>query len=771
MLLVIGISRSADVQAFPEGILPQYLAVSVNHQSLPGFIEIWQDGNDFWLTSDDARKLQIDVSRFPKKDNFICLSISDGLRLEYDALSQTLEIMVSGNNLKGKTELEGRAQTPLLNNMLTPSVNGLILNYSLFGQRGSGYEALSAYSELRSTGSEYGIFSSSFNSVLQKSDGSSAGETQRLNTNWTYSNPEYRLSIITGDSNTSGLSWSRSVRFGGITITRDYTLQPSMNTEAKSVLTDSVALPSSVDLYVNGVKSSTQKVPPGQFSLSTSPTFTGGGSAEVIITDINGRKRTVSLDIYGTQNMLAAGYNTWSANMGWLRKKYAENSFDYTAPVFSSAFRYGVTNSLTLEAHTEVSHERLLLNGIGMSWLTSPLTGIISFNAAESQYQGKSGRQYGIGWQWRRGSVGLSLTHQKYSHNYCDLACSLGSEHQKFSNSAWLTLGNKVAGNFGVGIVEQQSSSGGDSRYGSLSWTKTIGDGITLSVSASEMKSSDERQKLFYTGLSIPFGSRYRASLQASKQDDAIDTQWQFTSQNSHLTPDWGWTISGQQGRERRFHIEIDRTAVTHEWQAGTDFQESNNSSYVSLDGSLGWLDGHIYAMRNVPDAFAVIDTSGVPDVPVLVHNNPVGRTNKKGLLLVSDLNGWIENRIAINPLSLPGDYRAPETEMNVVPRAGNGVRVHFDVYRTHAILLTLRNESGDYIDVGSPVSVVNSDNQQVVPSYANIMVGYSGEVYLENPPSGGVVKVLTSTGRCEAKLPAVSGNAEFIEKAEIICH
>lgn len=63
----------------------------------------------------------------------------------------------------------------------------------------------------------------------------------------------------------------------GLTIMRDYSLQPSVNTGSRSVLTDSVTLPSTVDLYVNGIKNSSQQVSPGQFALSTTPTFTGGG--------------------------------------------------------------------------------------------------------------------------------------------------------------------------------------------------------------------------------------------------------------------------------------------------------------------------------------------------------------------------------------------------------------------------------------------------------------------------------------------------------------
>lgn len=103
-------------------------------------------------------------------------------------------------------------------------------------------------------------------------------------------------------------------------------------------------------------------------------------------------------------------------------------------------------------------------------------------------------------------------------------------------------------------------------------------------------------------------------------------------------------------GESNLFHAEVNRTAMTHEWQAGTDVQRGDKGFYASLDGTLGWLGNHLYAMRNVPDAFAVVDTNGVPDIPVKLHNNTVGRTDEQGYLLLTDLNGWLPNQIAIDP-------------------------------------------------------------------------------------------------------------------------
>ena len=160
-----------------------------------------------------------------------------------------------------------------------------------------------------------------------------------------------------------------------------------------------------------------------------------------------------------------------------------------------------------------------------------------------------------------------------------------------------------------------------------------------------------------------------------------------------------------------------------------------------------------------------------MPDIPVKLHNNTVGRTDEQGYLLLTDLNGWLPNQIAIDPLSLPGDYRAPETVATVVPRAGSGVSAHFNVYRARAVVLKLKNTSGADIDVGSAVTVLTKDGTSVASHPAGNIVGYNGDVYLENPPEGGQVEVHTPSGQCVADIPDMASHTKTIEQAEVVCH
>ncbi len=99
----------------------------------------------------------------------------------------------------------------------------------------------------------------------------------------------------------------------------------------RSRYSDTAVLPSTVDLYIDGLKQSSQRVTPGDFLLDTLPSFTGSGQAQVVITDINGQRRTVQLDLYGAPGMLAEGLSSGSLDIGWMRQNYALRSNDYAA--------------------------------------------------------------------------------------------------------------------------------------------------------------------------------------------------------------------------------------------------------------------------------------------------------------------------------------------------------------------------------------------------------------------------------------------------------
>jgi outer membrane usher protein len=76
----------------------------------------------------------------------------------------------------------------------------------------------------------------------------------RLETVADFDNPEQSWRVRLGDSYTGGPVWVRPVRFGGAHWTRDFGLRPDIITTPVAAIGQDVAVPSTIDVFVNGVQ-------------------------------------------------------------------------------------------------------------------------------------------------------------------------------------------------------------------------------------------------------------------------------------------------------------------------------------------------------------------------------------------------------------------------------------------------------------------------------------------------------------------------------------
>ncbi|MBO7942141.1 fimbria/pilus outer membrane usher protein, partial [Streptomyces sp. S9] len=152
-------------------------------------------------------------------------------------------------------------------------------------------------------------------------------DSVRLDTSWRWSKPESMFAIAVGDVISGQLDWTRPLRLGGVRFGRDFGLQPYRITTPLPTLVGEVAVPSAVDLYVNGLRQYSGEVAPGPFQLTTVPGITGAGSAQLVVTDAFGRVRTIDFPFYAAQQLLAKGLSDWSVSLGVARESYALRSF------------------------------------------------------------------------------------------------------------------------------------------------------------------------------------------------------------------------------------------------------------------------------------------------------------------------------------------------------------------------------------------------------------------------------------------------------------
>ncbi|WP_267124752.1 fimbria/pilus outer membrane usher protein, partial [Xanthomonas sacchari] len=166
--------------------------------------------------------------------------------------------------------------------------------------------------------------------------------------------------------------------------------------------------------------------------------------------------------------------------------------------------------------------------------------------------------------------------------------------------------------------------------------------------------------------------------------------------------------------------------------------------AYAEASGGVAWIGGGWFPGRDLDQAFALVSTGGVADVPVLLENRPIGRTDARGFLLVTPLLAWQHNRLSIDPMRLPPELRPEQVDQIVVPRDRTGVVVAFPIRRSDGVLVQLHDAADAPLPVGSRVHGPGVDT----------VVGYDGQAYVEGlAPGRNDLEVDMQGSRCRLRI------------------
>jgi len=698
------------------------------------------------------------------KDDLIPLSELTGVKWSYDPGQQTIAFTASDARLlpelvdaKGVAETGGGLQSGV----------GASLNYDLNGTSAGGRTVGSGAFDI-SAFSRWGLVESGF--LVYAGDGQpGVGSVSAIRLSSTYlftdanSLRRYRL----GDVISGGLSWTRPVRLGGVQLSSDYSTRPDLVTFPLPSISGAAAVPSTLDVLVNGQRLLSRQVQGGPFQIPQLPVVNGAGTVTLTVTDPLGRQIVTTTSFYASVELLAPGLSTLSAEAGFVRRDYGVYSNDYGPLAASATYRRGLTSDITVEAHAEGTPGASLA-GAGVVVNVANLA-IVNASAAASTGVGGLGEQIAFGVQRTGRKLSLGVSASYASSEYRDVAAMSGDPPPRLIVSANIGLSLSRLGSVGLAynqlyrappapvayyapigtvIVQNgQISSGGIASFTpaqrsqllSGSYSRTVGKVSFYATGFRDFASGGGTGILL--GLVIPFGRLGSVSASQASGSSGGSTQIQASSAPQKIG-DWGYNVFAATGHPDHEFAEVRYDAPWALLSAGVDRTGSRASVRAEAQGAVSFVDGALFASNPINDSFAVVDTSGLRNVGVYNENRLVGRTDSGGRLLVPDLRSFEINHLAIEPMDIPPDVTIPFTTRQVRPQDHAGIIVKFPVHVSHGAVIRLVDGSARALPVGSVA--------RLSPVGAPSPVGYDGEVYLEGLAARNTLRVDTlSGGRC----------------------
>lgn len=738
-------------------------------------------------TSGQARGASDRNGNAAKEEMFDLTSLHQ-VTVAYDAGNQRLRLNLPSD--PGDRQVVGSWQREYI-----PSRTsfGVVTNYdSYFSHSQTGNSFFSNWTELRSFGnwgnvsntgiSRYSVTEAALpHQTLLPHDPLSRTKSAtniytRFDTQWTLVDETRMNSYSAGDLITRSLHSGSSVRIGGISFGRNFRLRPDVIPYPIPSIIGTASVPTSLDVVINGAKLIEQQVQPGPYVVQGIPVINGAGSATVVATDALGRQVENTVSFYVANELLREGLTDFAISAGWLRHGYGQQSLGYRSLVASGMFRYGLSNALTVNAQSEVASGLFVGSG-GVDALVGRW-GVLSAMGSGSWCNGHkipadasgsaSGYRFSLGYQYNTGRFRIQARQGFRDAHYRDLATQRGDGSMLLSANARSTsegiLGLTPWSAFGTlsgGYFALRGDAGKGTRIANITysrnllrhttayliWNRSLTDRQDTTLQA-QLVVSLGKQGTFSVGVAQDHAGNYRGRVQHTR---AVAPRGGVGWNAGYSTG----ANNGDFAEQSAHNLDVTWRHRAIQLRGGLFGQASQTTGWAAATGSLIWMGGQVFTANRIDDAFAVVDVSGQPQVPVSFENQEMGRSNRRGFLLIPWIASHYAGKIAINPMDLPLDATPDLVEERFVIRRKSGALIRFPIRTTTALHLRLVGADGEPLSLG--LHVLHR------PTGLRTVVGWDGMVYLELPALEGSLQVSLEDNRtCIVTLgntPPRSGN------------
>jgi outer membrane usher protein len=582
--------------------------------------------------------------------------------------------------------------------------------------------------------------------------GSVARSLVRLETTFTADFAHQKQSLVLGDTVTRASSMGSSVYFGGIRFGSNYALAPGFIRQAVPLLSGVSVVPSTVNLYVDGVLRQTSNIPVGPFVVDNSPLLIGSGEARLVVRDLLGRETVITRSFLSSNKLLGTNLDDWSVEAGRLRQNLGVTSGSYGEGFMRGLWHHGYNETLTLEGVAQSTQTYRSL-GLGVaSIVTDQWLGSAAMTSSHVDKLGE-GSQWLLGLERQDLHRSIFLQVQGASIHFRELGQPQNIEPIKLQLIANATYASDRLGAFGAGITSTRTFKDLSTHTLMLNYSIPVGQRSALNISISRSKGQGSGTSI---GMSLVLPLDHDRMINASttrsqKQNDFYVSAMQNPTQNDSL----GWRLlTGQQQSIARSEGGVSYLGRYGNLKAEVSTSNQQSAVRISESGALVITDGHLFATQNQNQSFALVQVLGYGDVGAGLGNQTLTRTDESGVALIPHLAPHQRNSVRLNPHDLPPGAEIDSLEQIAVPARRSVVKVIFPVRTGRAALLKIQLEDGSLAPAGATVHIENEERE--------FYVARRGEAFVTGLQTTNVLWLQWKTKKCAlmVDLPSQMANA-----------
>ncbi len=261
--------------------------------------------------------------------------------------------------------------------------------------------------------------------------------------------------------------------------------------------------------------------------------------------------------------------------------------------------------------------------------------------------------------------------------------------------------------------------------------------------------------------MSRALGPRSATSASLFRRSDEttlrVDHRYQLP-----LGPGYGYRTSVFSGDRKALDAELFANTAYAQYSAEARRLEDGHGWRLQTRGSIAFIDGAVFAAREISNGFAVVDAGGFEDVRVYLENQEIGVTDDRGRLLVPRLRPYQTNRLRIETADLPLTASISNSAVAVSPYYRSGTIADFGIRIDTNVLLRVLDENG------VPISEGARARSALGPSASP--VGLDGRLYLENVDPGMRIEIVRADGTCSFQLPEFDRTELLPELGDVYC-